>query len=390
MTGEQFLLLPGPTPIPDRVLKAMNRPMINHRGPEFKEILLEVTEGVKKLYRTKHNVLIYPSSGTGAMEAAVVNFLSPGDKVLAISIGVFGRRFANIARNFGADVEELNFEWGSAADLQVVMERIKQDINKEIKAVLITHNETSTGVFNDLKLLKQVLGDHPALVIVDAVSSLAALDLRMDEWELDVVVSGSQKAFMIPPGLGFIAFNEKALKAHQESKMPKFYWDITLGLNYLEKGQTPFTPAVSLFYGLQESVKMMLDEGLENILNRHLNYRKLIRSSVKEMGLELLAPDNNASTAVTSVIAPKHIGANKIRKIMQDDFNIVLAGGQRNLEGIIFRIGHLGYVRELDLLSVLAALEMTLVKLGFDLELGKGVRKAQEILYDNFLSGKEN
>lgn len=390
MTGEQFLLLPGPTPIPDRVLKAMSKPMINHRGPEFKDILFEVTEGVKKLYKTKNNVLIYPSSGTGVMEASVVNFLSPGDKVLAITIGIFGQRFANIARNFGADVDELSFEMGTAADPQMVAERIKKDINKEIKAVLITHNETSTGVFNDIKLIKEAIGDHPALIIVDAVSSLAALELEMDEWGLDVVVSGSQKAFMIPPGLGFIAFNDRALKAHQEAKMPKFYWDISLGLKYLEKGQTPFTPAVSLFYGLQESLQMMLDEGLESILNRHLNYRKIVRSSVKAMGLELLAPDSNASTAVTSVVAPETIGANKIRKVMLDEFNIALAGGQQSLEGTVFRIGHLGYVRELDLLSVLAALEITLVKLGFDLELGLGVKKAQEILYDKYLDRKEN
>lgn len=390
MTGEQFLLLPGPTPIPDRVLKAMSKPMINHRGPEFKDILFEVTEGVKKLYKTKNNVLIYPSSGTGVMEASVVNFLSPGDKVLAITIGIFGQRFANIARNFGADVDELSFEMGTAADPQMVAERIKKDINKEIKAVLITHNETSTGVFNDIKLIKEAIGDHPALIIVDAVSSLAALELEMDEWGLDVVVSGSQKAFMIPPGLGFIAFNDRALKAHQEAKMPKFYWDISLGLKYLEKGQTPFTPAVSLFYGLQESLQMMLDEGLESILNRHLNYRKIVRSSVKAMGLELLAPDSNASTAVTSVVAPETIGANKIIKVMLDEFNIALAGGQQSLEGTVFRIGHLGYVRELDLLSVLAALEITLVKLGFDLELGLGVKKAQEILYDKYLDRKEN
>lgn len=390
MTGEQFLLIPGPTPIPDRVLKAMNRPMINHRGPEFKDILMEVTEGVKKLYQTKQNLVIYPSSGTGAMEAAVVNFISPGDKVLAISIGIFGQRFANIAKRFGADVEELNFEFGSPADPHIIEERIKKDINKEIKAILITHNETSTGVFNDINLIKQALGDHPALVMVDAVSSLAAIDLKMDDWELDVVVSGSQKAFMIPPGLSFIAFNEKALKAHQESKMPKFYWDISLGLSYLEKGQTPFTPAVSLFYGLQESLRMMLDEGLENVLNRHLTYRKLVRSSIRAMGLELLAPDKNASTAVTSVIAPKDIGANRIRQVMEEEFNMVLAGGQQSLEGQIIRIGHLGYVREFDLLSVLAGLEMTLVKCGFDLELGQGVKKAQEILCDNFLNRKGN
>lgn len=392
MTGEQFLLLPGPTPIPDRVLRAMNRPMINHRGPEFKNIIFEITEGVKNFYKTKHNLLIYPSSGTGALEAAIVNFISPGDKVLAVSIGVFGQRFAQIARNFGANVEEIEVEWGKAIDPQIIRDRVLKDVNNEIKAILITHNETSTGVFNDIKLLKDAIGEHPALVMVDAVSSLAALELKMDEWELDVVISGSQKAFMVPPGLSFIAFNDRALKAHEESKMPKFYWDISLGLKYLEKGQTPFTPAISVFFGLQEALRMMLEEGLDNILNRHLKYRQIIRLSIKEMGLELLAPDSNASTAVTSVIAPENIGANKIRQIMQDEFNIVLAGGQQSLDDVIFRIGHLGYVRELDLLSVLAALEMALVKLGFNLELGIGIKKAQQLLFDNLVNerGKNN
>ncbi|HZJ85315.1 MAG TPA: alanine--glyoxylate aminotransferase family protein [Syntrophomonadaceae bacterium] len=390
MTGEQFLLLPGPTPIPDRVLRAMNKPMINHRGPEFKDIILEVIEGAKEIYKTKHNLLVYPSSGTGALEAAIVNFLSPGDKVLAISIGVFGQRFAKIARGFGAQVEEIKVEWGKALDPQMLKDRIAKDHKAEIKAILITHNETSTGVFNEVDLLKGVLGDHPALIIVDAVSSLAALDVRMDEWGLDVVISGSQKAFMVPPGLGLIAFNERALKAHEESKMPKFYWDINLGMQYLEKGQTPFTPAISIFYGLQESVRMMLEEGVENIIDRHLRYREMVRLSIKEMGLDLLASDHNASPAVTSVKAPPGIGADQIRKIMLDDYNIVLAGGQQSLENVIFRIGHLGYVRELDLLAVLAALEMTLVKLGYELELGCGIKKAQSLLFKNLLNRKEN
>ncbi len=381
MTGEQFLLIPGPTPIPNRVLQAMSRPMVNHRGPEFKQIILEVTAGIKEFYKTKSNLLIYPSSGTGALEASIVNFISPGDKVLAISIGVFGRRFAQIARQFGAQVEEIKVEWGKAADPQIIKDKIREDVNKEFKAVIVTHNETSTGVFNDIKLIKEAMGDHPALIMVDAVSSLAALDLCMDEWGLDVVVSGSQKAFMIPPGLSFIAFNDKALNAHKLSTSPKFYWDVTLGLEYLAKGQTPFTPAIALFFALQEALQIMQEEGLENILKRHFNYREMVRSSIKAMGLKLLAPDSNASTALTSVMSPEGIGANKIRQVMLEEFNIALAGGQEALDDKIFRIGHLGYVRQLDLLSVLAALEITLVKLGLDLELGKGVKKAQEFLY---------
>ncbi len=380
MIGEQYLLLPGPTPVPERVVRAMSRPMVNHRGSEFKEILINVTEGIKQVYHTKHQVLIYPASGTGALEAAVVNFISPGDKVLAVSIGVFGDRFATIAREFGAQVEKLDFPWGEPADPQVLKDRLAQDINQEIKAVLITHNETSTGVFNDLAAIRTAAGEHPALFMVDAVSGLAVVTLKMDEWNLDVVVSGSQKAFMIPPGLSFLAFNDRALRVHQENKNHKYYWDVSAGLKYLEKGQNPYTPAISLYYGLEEALKMMLEEGLDNILLRHLNYREMVRAAVKEMGLKLLAADDYASPALTSVIAPQGIGGNKIRQYMRERFNIVLAGGQQKLDDVIFRIGHLGYVRELDLLAVLAALEIALLNCGYPIELGKGLKKAQEYI----------
>jgi aspartate aminotransferase-like enzyme len=388
MIGDQYLLLPGPTPIPERVIRAMSQPMVNHRGPEFKQLLLEATEKIKQIYRTNQQVLIYPASGTGALEAAVVNFLSPGDKVLAVSIGVFGDRFAKIAAEFGAQVEKMDFTWGQPADPQRIKERLDQDINREIKAVLVTHNETSTGVFNDMKAIGEALGNHPALLMVDAISGLATIDLKMDQWNLDVVVSGSQKAFMIPPGLSFMAFNDKALEIHKQSKMPRYYWDISQGIKYLEKGQTPYTPAISLYYGLAESLKIMQEEGLDNIIERHRNYRDMVRMSVRAMGLQLLAKDEYASQALTAVVAPEKIGANKIRKYMLDQFNIVLAGGQQNLDNVIFRIGHLGYVRELDLLSVLAALEITLQKLGWDLELGAGLSKAQTFLLSKAQKGE--
>jgi len=366
----------------------MSQPMVNHRGPEFKQLLLEATEKIKQIYRTNQQVLIYPASGTGALEAAVVNFLSPGDKVLAVSIGVFGDRFAKIAAEFGAQVEKMDFTWGQPADPQRIKERLDQDINREIKAVLVTHNETSTGVFNDMKAIGEALGNHPALLMVDAISGLATIDLKMDQWNLDVVVSGSQKAFMIPPGLSFMAFNDKALEIHKQSKMPRYYWDISQGIKYLEKGQTPYTPAISLYYGLAESLKIMQEEGLDNIIERHRNYRDMVRMSVRAMGLQLLAKDEYASQALTAVVAPEKIGANKIRKYMLDQFNIVLAGGQQNLDNVIFRIGHLGYVRELDLLSVLAALEITLQKLGWDLELGVGLSKAQTFLLSKAQKGE--
>ena len=380
MKGEPYLFLPGPTPVPERVARAMNRSMINHRGEEFKCILEDVIAGIKQIYRTSANLLIYPASGTGGLEAAVVNFISPGDKVLAVSIGIFGDRFANIAEAFGAEVEKIDFPWGTGADPQRIRERLAQDKDYRIKAVLITQNETSTGAYNDVKTIREAMGDHPALMMVDAVSGLAAIDLRMDEWRLDVVISGSQKAFMIPPGLSFMAFSDKAYKIYQGNTNTRYYWDLAEGLKYLRQGQTPFTPPISLYYGLREALMMMAEEGLENVIARHTAYRDMVRASVSAMGLRLLTEDRFASSAVTSVIAPPEIGANPIRQYMLEQFNIILAGGQQDLDNVIFRIGHLGYVRELDLLAVLAALEITLVHFNLPLELGGGLKIAQNAI----------
>lgn len=380
MRGEQYLLLPGPTPIPDRVVRAMARPLINHRGPEFKALFLEIVDEVKKVYQTSGNLLIYPSSGTGGLEAAISNFVSPGDKVLVVSIGVFGDRLAEISKAFGAKVEKMDFTWGTSADPQKIKERLDQDVNHEIKAILVTHNETSTGAYNNIKAISAARGNHPALMIVDAVSSLVALEVRMDEWGIDVIVSGSQKAFMVPPGLSFMAFNDRALEVYRRNTNAHYYWDIKTGLSYMEKGETPFTPPISLFFGLHESIKMLKEEGFDNVIARHNNYKNIVRSAVQAMGLKVLAADDCASPVVTSVIAPEGIEANKIRSYMLDKFNVVLSGGQKSLNNIVFRIGHLGYVRELDLLSALGALEITLQKFNYPLELGKGLQKAQEYI----------
>lgn len=379
---QQFLMLPGPTPVPPSVLRSMGKPMINHRGPEFKELIEEVTEGVKKIYKTRNDVVILPAAGTGAMEAAVVNFISPGDLVLSVSIGVFGDRFAKIAQEFGAVVEKIDFSWGEAADPAVVRERIAADRNHEIKAILVTHNETSTGVVNDIKAIRSAVGDHPALFIVDAVSGLGAMNLETDEWNLDVVVSGSQKAFMIPPGLAFIAVSPRALRVAKTCSNRRYYWDINAALKYLEKGQTPYTPAISLYYGLREALKLMEQEGVEGVVARHALYRDMVRAGIRGLGLKPLANDDVASASLTAVMAPEDLGANRIRKHMLEKYNVVVAGGQQKLDNVIFRIGHLGNVRYLDLLAVLAALEMTLVELGMDVKLGQGVTKAQQILLE--------
>jgi aspartate aminotransferase-like enzyme len=380
MLGEPYLFLPGPTPVPERVARAMSRPMINHRGEEFRTIFEDVLTGIKQIYRTSAHLLIYPGSGTGGLEAAVVNFISPGDQVLAVSIGVFGDRFATIAKTFGANVEKMDFPWGTGAEPQKIKERLAQDKNHQIKAVLITQNETSTGAYNDIKSIRAAMGDHPALLMVDAVSGLAAIDLRMDEWQLDVVISGSQKAFMIPPGLSFMAFSDKAYQVYQKNTNTRYYWDLAEGLKYQEKGQTPFTPPISLYYGLHEALQMMAEEGLDNVIARHKTYRDLVRASIKAMGLQLLTEDRYASFAVTSVVAPPEIGANPIRKYMLEEFNIILAGGQQRLDNVIFRIGHLGYLRELDLLVVLAALEISLNHFNYPMELGSGLKIAQQAI----------
>lgn len=376
---QQYLLLPGPTPVPTSVLRALSKPMINHRGPEFKELMEAVTAGVKKVYQTQNEVVTFPAAGTGAMEAAVVNFISPGDKVLAISIGVFGDRFAKIAAEFGADVHKLEFPWGQKADPEMVRDVIAQDKAHRIKVVLVTHNETSTGVVNDIKAIKSALGNHPALLMVDAVSGLGAMEFLTDEWGLDVVVSGSQKAFMLPPGLSFMSVSPRAIEISKNCQNHKFYWDLDSALKYLKKGQTPYTPAISLFYGLQESLRLLLDEGLENVIKRHRFCRDLVRTGVKAMGLTLLADDSIASCSLTSVVAPEGIGANKIRKMLLERFGVVVAGGQQKLDDVIFRIGHLGFVRPLDLLAAMAALEMVLYESGYPIKIGQGTNKVQEL-----------
>lgn len=381
LKGEQYLLIPGPTPVPDSVLRAMHRAMVNHRDAAFKEMFAETIAGVKKVYRTEGHLLMYASSGTGGLDSIVNNFLDPGDKVLAVSIGVFGDRFAKVAAAFGAQVEKMDFSLGQAADPAAIGTRLAEDKNHEIKAVLVTHNETSTGAYNDLKAIKAAMGAHPALLCVDAVSSLAGIEMDMDSWGIDVAISGSQKAFMLPPGMAFMAFNEKALAVHNNKKTAtSLYWDVTIGLNSMAKNETPYTPPLSLVFGLQEALRLLLDEGLDNIYKRHLLYREIVRKAVQAMGLKTLAGDACASPVVTSVVAPEGVGGDAIRAYLLQQFNVVFSGGQGALKDKVFRIGHLGYVRELDLLAALGALEIALHKLGAAVTPGAGMVAAQQVL----------
>jgi aspartate aminotransferase-like enzyme len=357
------LRIPGPTPCADQALQAMSRQMINHRGPEFAGILERVTAGVKTVFQTKNDLYILTTSGTGAMETAVVNFLSPGDPVLCVSIGAFGDRFADIAQTYGADVTKLSFDWGTAADPAALDKAILE--GPGYKAVLLTHNETSTGITNPLAELAAIARKHDALVIVDAVSSLSAVPCPVDAWDLDVVVTGSQKGWMIPPALAMISISERAWKAYEVAKMPRYYSDVGKAKKYLENGQTPWTPAVSVFFALDVALKMMLDEGLENIFARHERIGKATRDGVKALGLELLADERFASNTVTAVKVPEGVDGKALNKLMRDEYDTVLAGGQASLAGKIFRIGHLGLVSDKDITDCLAALKQALPRVGF-------------------------
>ena len=357
------LRIPGPTPVPDNVRQAMARQMINHRGPEFADTINRVTQNLKTFFQTKNDVLILTGAGTGGLEAVAVNIMSPGDKVLSVSNGVFGDRFAMISRTFGAEVIPLQFEWGTAPDPDEVKKALQA--NDDINTVLVTHNETSTGVTCDLESISNVVKEAGKLLVVDAISSLSSIDLPVDEWKCDVVVTGSQKGWMIPPGLTMVSVSEEAWKAHGNATMPRVYWDFTRAKSYLEKGQTPWTPAVSLIFALDVSLQMMLDEGPQNIITRHSRVAEKARQGVKSLGLSLFADEKYASNTVTAVKATNGLDTKKLLKILREDYKVVLSGGQQKLDGNIFRIGHLGWVNESDIEVVINSLKEALPKAGF-------------------------
>jgi aspartate aminotransferase-like enzyme len=380
MALKQYLLIPGPTQVPPEVLSALSHPMINHRSSDFKSVLTEVTEGLKWAYQTKNDVLILTASGTGAMEASIVNTLSPGDKVLVVNIGAFGSRFGKIAKAYGLNIDEIKVERGKSADPKLIEQKLKDDKNKEIKAVIFQQNETSTGVLNDVKRIAAAVADHGALSIVDAVSGLLTADLRVDEWGLDVVASGSQKAFMVPPGLSFVSMSAKAWKAAETAKLPKFYFDLGAARKFAQTGETPWTPCLSIAFGLQVSMRMLRAEGLDNIFKRHEKLSSAVRAGVKALGFGLLADDSCASKAVTAVIPPSGIDAEALRKTMREQYGVILAGGQEDLKGKIFRIGHLGYMDKMDVITAFSALEMVASQMGAKVKMGSAVATVEEML----------
>jgi len=373
---KNYLLTPGPTPLPTEVLQAMALPIIHHRTPQFQAVLKQVTEGLKYVFQTANDVFILASSGTGGMEAAVVNLLSAGDTAITIEGGKFGERWTEICKAYGINTEVVKVEWGKAVDAGEIAGRLKA--NPKIKAVFATLCETSTGVVNDMAALGSVVKATGAVLVVDAISGLGAIDLKTDAWACDVVVSGSQKGLMLPPGLGFISVSQKAWGLINSSKSPKYYFDLKTAKKALDKTDTPFTPAITLVIALNEALKMMKSDGLENIFARHKKMADAVRSGVKALGMTLFSP-TASSDVVTAANVPAGIDGEKLVKTMRDTYGVTIAGGQAELKGKVIRIAHMGFIEELDIIAGISCLEKVLAQMGHKFTLGSGVKAAEEV-----------
>jgi alanine-glyoxylate transaminase/serine-glyoxylate transaminase/serine-pyruvate transaminase len=363
ISGRQFVQLPGPTNVPERILRAMSRPTIDHRGPEFARLGLEVLAGMKEIFQTSGNVVIYPSSGSGAWEGALTNTLSPGDKIVMFNLGQFAALWIQVAQKLGLDVEVVDNDWRHGVDAQVVEARLRDDRDHKIKAVGVVQNETSSGVTTSVKAVRDAMNraHHPALLLVDAISSLASIDYRHDEWEVDVTVAGSQKGLMLPPGLGFNAMSEKALAASKTARLPRSYWEWEPMLAQNATGLFPYTPATNLLYGLRESLQMLHEEGLQNVFARHRRLGEAARRAVRAWGLEIVALDpKEYSDSVTAVFTPAGHSADALRGVILERFNMPLGTGLGRLQNKVFRIGHMGDFNDLMLAGTLAGVEMGL------------------------------
>ena len=373
---KEYLLTPGPTPLPPQVSLAMAKPIIHHRTPQFQEILKEASLGLKWAFQTGNDVFIISSSGTGAMEAAVINLLSSGDTALVVQGGKFGERWTEIAKAYGINAEVIDVEWGKAVSPAEISKRLKA--NPQIKAVFTTLCETSTGVDNDIQAIAAVVKETPAVLVVDAISGLGAVDLKTDAWGVDVVVSGSQKGLMLPPGLGLICLSAKAWKLVESSKSSRYYLDLRKAKKALDKNDTPFTSSITLIIALNEALKMMQQDGLDNIFKRHKVMADATRAAVRALGLELFAP-SAASDGVTAGKVPAGIDGEKLVKTMRDTYGVTIAGGQAELKGKIFRIAHMGYIAESDIIMGITCLEKVLTQMGYKFTLGAGVKAAEEV-----------
>ena len=375
---KKYLFSPGPTMLPQDVMLRMAEPIIHHREAEYKRIFQEVREGLRYLFQTKNEVLVFTSSGTGAMEGTVCNLLSPGDKALVVRGGKFGERWAEICQAYGIEVKPIEVEWGEAVDPELIAECLKED--SSIRAVFTQASETSTGVMHPIKEIAEITGSYEeTVIVVDAITGIGVFDIPMDAWNVDVVVSGSQKALMLPPGLSFVALSEKAWRLVDRSNLPRYYFDFKQELKSAEKNQNTFTPAITLVIGLRESLRKIRQEGLKALFARHDLLAGATREAVKALGLELLAPES-PSNALTAVKIPEGIGANGVKSRLFEEFGITIAGGQDRVKGKIIRIAHLGYYGRLDMIMVISALEMLLKEMGYQFELGAGVKAAEGVL----------
>jgi alanine-glyoxylate transaminase/serine-glyoxylate transaminase/serine-pyruvate transaminase len=380
--GRHFLQIPGPTNVPDRVLRAIDRPTIDHRGPEFQVLGQEVLAGIKRIFRTRHPVVIYPASGTGAWEAALVNVLSPGDKVLMYESGQFASLWCKLAKRLGLEIELIPGDWRRGAEAPAIHDRLVADKGHAIKAVCVVHNETSTGAITRVPLVRKAIDDagHPALFLVDTISSLASIDYRHDEWGVDVTVGGSQKGLMLPPGLSFNALSDKALAAQHSARLPRSYWDWAEMLGPNEKGFFPYTPATNLLYGLREAIAMLEEEGLDNVFARHDRHAEATRRAAATWGLEVLcAVPEEYSSSLTALLMPSGHDADRLRTAILERFDMSLGMGLGRLAGKVFRIGHLGDFNDLTLMGTLAGVEMGLSLAGVPHRKG-GAQAAMDFL----------
>jgi len=373
---KRYLLTPGPTPLPPEVRKAASQPIIHHRTPEFQEIFAEVNEGLKYLFQSKNDIFTFSSSGTGAMEAAVVNLLSPGDKAIAVCSGKFGERWTELLQAFNIEAVSLNVEWGKAVQPQEIKRLLSE--HKDAKVVFTTLCETSTGVVHDIKAIGQIVKESQAILVVDAVSGLGAEDLPTDSWAVDCVVVGSQKGMMLPPGLAFCSLSPKAWKLAQTSKLTKYYLDFRKAKKALDKNDTPFTPAVSLIVSLREALRLIKEEGLENVFKRHQLMASATKEALSALGFKLFS--ETPCNVVTAAYVPEGIDSTKLVKLMRDKYAVSIANGQAHLKGKLIRVAHLGYIQASDIIHGIGVLEKALAELGYKAEIGKGVEAAKRIL----------
>ncbi len=377
------LFTPGPTPVPEHIMLSMAEPLIHHRHPEFQELFKRVAENLQYLFQTSNDVLTLTSSGTGAMEAAVANLVSPGDTVIYVNGGKFGERWGELSHTYGANAVEIFVDWGEAVTADQVREALKE--HPEAKAVFVTHSETSTGVAIDVEKIARVVHENSeAVIVVDGISAVGALEMRMDAWNLDVVVTGSQKGLMIPPGLAFIALNDRAWELVERSRSPHYYFDLLRARKSFKEHDTPWTPAISLFIGLDAALEMIRRETVEAIWRRHARLAAAVRAGIQALGLKLLS--KSPSNALTAVWNPEGCDAKLFNTALKSTYGITVAGGQGHLKGKIFRISHLGYYDELDVIGVISAVELALRDAGYRFEATSGVSAAQQVFHNESLS----